>query len=35
VISGGSRFDELPGVMDRMAAGRLPGLCHCINYDER
>jgi threonine dehydrogenase-like Zn-dependent dehydrogenase len=34
LISGVSRFGELPEVMTAMAAGRLPALCHCINYDE-
>ena len=28
-----SRFDELPGVMARLAAGSLPALCHTITYD--
>ena len=27
------RFDELPGVMERLAAGSLPALCHTIAYD--
>jgi hypothetical protein len=29
-----SRFDELPGVMAHLAAGRLPALYHTITYDE-
>jgi hypothetical protein len=33
VVTGESRFDELPGVMARLAAGRLPALCHTITYD--
>ncbi len=33
LITGESRFDELPGVMARLAAGRLPALCHTIAYD--
>jgi threonine dehydrogenase-like Zn-dependent dehydrogenase len=33
VLSGESRFDELPGVMARLAAGDLPALCHTITYD--
>jgi threonine dehydrogenase-like Zn-dependent dehydrogenase len=33
VVTGESRFDELPGVMERLAAGRLPALCHTITYD--
>ena len=28
------RFDELPDVMARLAAGSLPALCHTIAYDE-
>jgi 2-desacetyl-2-hydroxyethyl bacteriochlorophyllide A dehydrogenase len=33
VVSGESRFEELPGVMARLAAGDLPALCHTITYD--
>jgi NADPH:quinone reductase-like Zn-dependent oxidoreductase len=33
LVSGESRFDELPGVMERLAAGSLPALCHTITYD--
>src|SRR4051794_20709663 len=33
VLTGESRFDELPGVMARLAAGSLPALCHTITYD--
>jgi NADPH:quinone reductase-like Zn-dependent oxidoreductase len=33
VLSGESRFDELPAVMARLAAGDLPALCHTITYD--
>src|SRR3954466_8569656 len=33
LITGESRFDELPGVMARLAAGSLPALCHTITYD--
>jgi threonine dehydrogenase-like Zn-dependent dehydrogenase len=29
-----SRFQELPAVMARMAAGSLPALCHTITYGE-
>ena len=29
-----SRFDELPEVMARLAAGSLPALCHTITYGE-
>jgi hypothetical protein len=32
VVTGESRFDELPGVMARLAAGSLPALCHTITY---
>jgi threonine dehydrogenase-like Zn-dependent dehydrogenase len=34
LLSGSSRFDELPDVMARLADGNLPGLCHTITYDE-
>ena len=34
LITGQSRFDELPDVMARLAAGSLPALCHVITYDE-
>ena len=34
LLSGPSRFDELPDVMARLAAGSLPALCHTITYDE-
>jgi hypothetical protein len=33
VVTGESRFDELPGVMERLASGSLPALCHTITYD--
>jgi threonine dehydrogenase-like Zn-dependent dehydrogenase len=33
VVSGESRFEELPAVMARLAAGDLPALCHTITYD--
>jgi 2-desacetyl-2-hydroxyethyl bacteriochlorophyllide A dehydrogenase len=32
LISGESRFEELPGVLARLAAGDLPGPCHLITY---
>ncbi len=35
LITGMSRFDELPEVMARLAAGSLPALCHVISYDSR
>jgi threonine dehydrogenase-like Zn-dependent dehydrogenase len=34
LLTGQSRFDELPGVMARLADGSLPALCHTIAYDE-
>lgn len=34
LITGASRFDELPDVMSRLAAGSLPALCHTLTYDE-
>jgi len=33
LITGHSPFGELPDVMARLAAGRLPALCHTITYD--
>jgi len=32
LVTGESRFGELPGVMERLAAGSLPALCHTITY---
>jgi threonine dehydrogenase-like Zn-dependent dehydrogenase len=34
LVTGESRFGELPDVMARLAAGSLPALCHTITYDE-
>lgn len=34
LITGVSRFDELPDVMIRLADGSLPGLCHTLTYGE-
>ncbi|MCW3845348.1 dehydrogenase [Micromonospora yasonensis] len=34
LLTGRSRFAELPAVLDRLASGRLPALCHLITYDE-
>ena len=34
LISGTSRFEELPDVMPRLAGGSLPALCHTITYGE-
>jgi threonine dehydrogenase-like Zn-dependent dehydrogenase len=33
LITGESRFEELPDVLARLAAGTLPALCHLITYD--
>ena len=33
LVTGESRFYELPDVMARLAAGSLPALCHTITYD--
>jgi NADPH:quinone reductase-like Zn-dependent oxidoreductase len=35
LITGRSRFTELPDVMARLADGRLPALCHTIEYEDR
>jgi threonine dehydrogenase-like Zn-dependent dehydrogenase len=35
LLTGESRFHELPDVMARLAAGNLPALCHTITYEER
>ena len=34
LITGHSRFDELPGVMARLSEGSLRALCHTITYGE-
>ena len=34
LITGESRFEELPEVMARLADGSLPALCHTITYGE-
>ncbi len=34
LLTGRSRFSELPDVMARLAAGSLPALCHTIAYEE-
>ncbi len=34
LLTGESRFDELPDVMARLADGTLPALCHTITYGE-
>jgi threonine dehydrogenase-like Zn-dependent dehydrogenase len=33
LLTGQSRFGELPDVMARLASGALPALCHTISYD--
>ncbi|MEV0724144.1 zinc-binding alcohol dehydrogenase [Micromonospora purpureochromogenes] len=33
LLTGRSRFADLPDVLDRLAAGSLPALCHLITYD--
>ncbi|WP_446210159.1 zinc-dependent alcohol dehydrogenase [Micromonospora sp. IBSANI012] len=33
LLTGRSRFADLPDVLDRLAAGNLPALCHLITYD--
>ncbi len=35
LVTGQSRFAELPEVMARLATGSLPALCHTITYDQR
>jgi threonine dehydrogenase-like Zn-dependent dehydrogenase len=34
LVTGESRFGELPDVMAGLAAGSLPALCHTITYDD-
>ena len=34
LITGQSRFSELPDVMGRLADGSLPALCHTVTYNE-
>lgn len=34
LLTGRSRFDELPDVLTRLAAGTLPAICHTIDYGE-
>jgi threonine dehydrogenase-like Zn-dependent dehydrogenase len=34
LLTGSSRFAELPDVLARLSDGRLPALCHTIAYDE-
>jgi threonine dehydrogenase-like Zn-dependent dehydrogenase len=35
LLSGSSRFEELPEVMASLNDGSLPALCHTLTYDER
>jgi threonine dehydrogenase-like Zn-dependent dehydrogenase len=35
LLTGESRFVDLPDVMPQLASGRLPALCHTITYDGR
>ena len=34
LLTGESRFEELPEVMPRLAAGDLPALCHSLTYGD-
>jgi threonine dehydrogenase-like Zn-dependent dehydrogenase len=34
LVSGTSRFEELPQVLRSLADGSLPAVCHVITYDE-
>jgi threonine dehydrogenase-like Zn-dependent dehydrogenase len=33
LITGESRFEDLPDVMARLAGGSLPAICHTVTYD--
>jgi threonine dehydrogenase-like Zn-dependent dehydrogenase len=33
LITGESSFEELPGVLGRLASGELPALCHRVRYE--
>jgi 2-desacetyl-2-hydroxyethyl bacteriochlorophyllide A dehydrogenase len=33
LLTGSSRFDELPAVMAKLADGSLPALCHVVSYE--
>ena len=33
LLTGESDFDDLPGVLPRLAGGDLPALCHLVRYD--
>ena len=32
LLTGESRFEELPAVMPRLVGGELPALCHSVTY---
>jgi hypothetical protein len=34
LLNGISHFNESPEVMQRLASGDLPALCHVVTYDE-
>ncbi|MFF0018602.1 zinc-binding alcohol dehydrogenase [Streptomyces sp. NPDC005374] len=34
LITGESAFEELPGVMPKLASGEIPALCHLVRYDK-
>ncbi|MBP2333942.1 2-desacetyl-2-hydroxyethyl bacteriochlorophyllide A dehydrogenase [Saccharothrix coeruleofusca] len=34
LITGQSRFDELPSVLPRLAGGEVPALCHRVDYGQ-
>ena len=34
LLTGTSQFNELPEVMQRLASGDLPALCHVVTYDD-
>jgi hypothetical protein len=33
LLTGTSRFEELPDVLPQLASGKLAALCHLIAYD--
>ena len=35
LLTGSSKFEELPQVMADLASGRLPALCHTLTYESR
>ena len=34
LLTGTSRFEELPAILPRLVSGDLPALCHVLTYDE-